>query len=369
MKGQWLGNCNQSQDAFIVIDIDEVIDGFEGYATFREPSRLQTLQLYMAFKTKGKSLNHELICNVEPILAGRIIGDEEIKTLFPGMDIPKKAIFNINYSGDTLAISWTADIGEGGSADLPRSEADRPSNLNSIKMTWEGFKQHVFDLQERRYIFRGQERQWRLRTGFHRAGRANLERFLSHDIQALHKNLSARTRHFFNLLDPEQNGAFLNLIQHHGYPTPLLDWTYSPFVAAYFAFYNVGKLRADNAGEDDVVRIFILDKEECTRRLPPIPNLTKFGLHFSLHEFNSVENERLVPQQAISSASSVDDIENFLINGAGLNQSSSLYAIDICSKYRFKAMHDLRKFGLTTASLFPGLDGACKDLRDRLFDM
>jgi FRG domain len=196
-----------------------------------------------------------------------------------------------------------------------------------------------------------------------------LRRFLSEDIRYLHRHLSARTKHFFRVNEPDENGAFVNMVRHHGYPTPLLDWTHSPYVAAFFAYYRIKKEDAASAGDKDVVRIHKFDQEQWKLDFTQFPLLELPSLHFSIIEFIAIENDRMVPQQAASTVTNIDDVEFYMKTVESTKKKNYLSAIDLPARLRNDVMRELSVMGITAGSMFPGLDGACEELAERNFDV
>jgi hypothetical protein len=216
-------------------------------------------------------------------------------------------------------------------------------------------------------MFRGQaSNQWRLRTAFHRTGRAALPKFLAHDLNTLHRHLSGLTTHRFNLTDPLDNASFLHLVQHHGYPTPLLDWTQSPFIAAYFAYRN---LRSSHIRVDQKVRILIFEVLQWNAAFERAQVLNPAFLHITFLEPLAINNPRAVPQQSVSLVSNIDDIETYVGEKERASGKTYLRAIDLPAIERKQVMRELSLMGISGGSLFPGLDGACEQLRERFFDL
>jgi hypothetical protein len=193
-----------------------------------------------------------------------------------------------------------------------------------------------------------------------------LTKFSNQDLPALHRQLSGLISHRFQFNDPIDYAAFLSLVQHHGYPTPVLDWTQSPFVAAYFAFRD---LRRNNVVADQKVRILILDARTWTAHHERGGSLMPGFLHMTVLEPLATNNPRALPQQSLSTVTNIDDLESY-ISARGKNSGVSyLTAIDIPADQRKMVMQDLALMGITAGSLFPGMDGACLQLKERFFDL
>ena len=374
MNGQWRGKFEGSQNGSITVNVDERSTFYEGIAYLDPENDSAAAPVAASFRTPNK--NNSFNCRTTEVVP---IDPSSGFPVFPTHDDIRRrygenfimsqwADVSGSWKENNLKLSWKTDVGLEGTSTLTRLAAGQASELVPSPMSWREYKEYAAGLKGRNYLFRGQNEPWRLRTSFHRAGRADLSRFMREDILELHRHLSSKTKHVFNLAIPDENGGFFNLIQHHGYPTPILDWTYSPYVAAFFAYRGISNDQAAAAKAEEVVRVLVFDHARWRTDFNQLLVLAPATLHFSVAEFIAIENERMIPQQAASTVTNIDDIESY-IRSKESTDKTYLRAIDLPVSERRHVSEELRRMGITAGSLFPGLDGMCEELKDRNFEV
>lgn len=370
--GQWIGTATNERGenpSLVVVNIEE-----------RTPTRVQIL-------TTSYSNPHIRTCRLATIqgTGSKRIGDikeywfvdsatsqlvspeEYFKQAGAKQLPPASTKFECEIQGNSLQGVWLNDVGERGNFRVSNTTSEAPRSPDHT-FSWDGFKKFVSDrcLAGSNLYFRGQRsNRFKLRSSFHRCGRNDLHSYLNGDIPTLVHAVNANSPHVYQQRDAEDFGALLSLAQHHGYPTPLLDWTLSPYVAAFFAFDGCV---AANDKEVEAVRIFAFNSldwlpklNDRSSLLDPLPNIT-------FHQFAAHNNPRCVPQQAIASFTSVDDMEGFIRWREANAQKRPLTVIDIPVTEQRRALRELHLMGINSATLFPGLDGICRSLRARYFE-
>lgn len=362
MKGQWIGPYTGDVDGRIMINVDEMSENYVGVA-YVMPHDKSIPSTVAYIRTNNKSKEQSAKAFLRPIhpISGYQVKWEEIKDLFPeGTKHSNEADITLKESENTLLVEATSDIGIKLQSTLTKIPEDSPSLIKGERLEWETYKKRVSELSKSEFLFRGQKETWRLRTAFHRNGRYRINTFINEDVKKLHRALSSKTSHFFNLEIPEENGAFFNLLQHHGYPTPLLDWSHSPYVAAFFAFKDVPK----NTAINQCVRIYVFNTMDWSSIYPQIHNLDPPFPHLSVMEFIAIDNDRLIPQQSITTVTNIDNIEEYILTCEKQTGKTFIQAFDIPVAERETVMNELRYMGITAGSMFPGIDGICQQHKE-----
>ena len=247
--------------------------------------------------------------------------------------------------------------------------------------TWQEFKTLIADNSQLEWIYRGQaDSSWAIRSSLERSG--IMTNYDEGEERMLYEFKRVSSYYLDEKEIPTTLIDWLALLQHHGTPTRLIDFTKSPYIAAFFAFED-----STDYGENVSVwiankiyfyqgAIYYLEKNNFNdfdskyysfrdKTFKKIFEESRKGeLDCVIPIESHLMNERYYLQQSVFLAPSnpykefnqqLDFLDNIL--------DYSLINVLIPRKERKKALRDLEKMNITHASLFPGLDGFAKSLK------
>jgi hypothetical protein len=243
----------------------------------------------------------------------------------------------------------------------------------------------LHDLAKHGWLYRGQRAaEWPLQTSLERCcDRESIAPDRRSYIETEFIREFRRSYHQYaqHLPNPEAPLEWVSIMQHHGAPTRLLDFTYSIYVAAYFALedadldsaiwavngpwalkesYRLFEGNKDQRDIDHTLRLLNEGDEEVLRRLfferpfvPLVAPVNPFRL-----------NERLRVQKGVFLAPGTVELP-FMDNLGlldGWDRPEHFLKIVLPRDMRHEGIRALSAMNVTSTSLFPGLDGFARSL-------
>lgn len=240
-----------------------------------------------------------------------------------------------------------------------------------MQLSWNEYKALVSaDLDsDCTFIYRGQRvATWGLTSTLHRTSLVrsipDLKGYADFMLPEVHDALEAWVGRSWNLSNALGLAEFLAFLQHSGFPTPLLDWTSSPYIAAYFAFEAVNHF----SPQSEDVAIFAFNQRAWSSTFKQIYDFADFTPHVSVLRPRIVGNHKLAVQQGCFTWSNVQDIqEHIRLNETEARKFLTKYELNV--RERPKVMRELSLMGISAIQLIPSVEAVCKKALEDLIGL
>ena len=261
------------------------------------------------------------------------------------------------------------------------------------------FKQ-VEQMGRRTWVYRGHSRfaddgpnNWKLESSLHRflrnhQGKAiRTPSWYPRERAQIDRFRGAAHNHLGHLPDRSDKLAWLALMQHYGSPTRLLDFTFNPAAALFFALresgqgmgpYSIHALHIDSVREcAKAARENLPQYEKISPKLNPKTEEYEIGTKPSAVDFvGFFDGSKLNPRQEAQDGlfmvpSRIDlDIEDWLKKNLAPvktikphNTPWVEFVFDNEKDSYYKVVNQLVQVGMTAKRLFPGLEGICESMK------
>jgi hypothetical protein len=249
-----------------------------------------------------------------------------------------------------------------------------------VLTNWEAINK-MMRVTDQRWVFRGQPKDELLASSLERAckdaavdprHRQRIESGLVLDFQ---RRCDTADRNLVR----DDTMYCMALMQHHGAPTRLLDWTYSAYVGAFFALdgetvnptlwaLNTTWCRETASGIDPRIR----ERDGSKKRTEESFRACYLAepRRFVLPENAFALNARATVQQGVflCPGDVGSTFEENIQALAGWQDGNSVrkFVLNFAAAEKAQALRSLYRMNISQASLFPGLDGFAKSLRQRM---
>jgi len=250
--------------------------------------------------------------------------------------------------------------------------------------SWDDFGRITRKDRYQGWIFRGQSNNnWLLESSLLRAFReaenlgaisiehpTNERRRLSLETAIIDKFKTNAHLYLPSLPKHDDFLSWISLLQHYGAPTRLLDFSFSPLVAAYFAI---------ESGIEDAA-IYCVNHKAFKRAdkgllgsdfkeiYEQISSTGNGGSHDVLYAFEpKFSNQRILAQQGVFLLpNGVTRSHGEILKRYKLNNTEG-FKYRIPSTLRKEGIRWLKQMNINASTLFPGLEGYCKSLKHLTF--